>query len=97
MIEKNIFERSQRMIAYGSCAFLPTNELMPLLLTLFQEKAVTSEIVSEEKLIQGLKNHVYQLVILHQPLQESSDDGRIISYYLTGKSSSGIEKNAHFS
>ena len=71
MIEKTIaFERCQRMIAYGSCAFLPANELMPLLLTLFQEKAVTSEIVSEEKLIQGLKNHVYQLVILHQPLQE---------------------------
>ena len=67
MLEKTIaFDRSMRTVIIGSCAFLPIHTLMPLLQEHFMEKAITSEIVDDNKLIVGLKNHIYQLAILHK-------------------------------
>lgn len=66
MIEKTIlFDRSMRTITVGSCAFLPVNTLMPLLQERFSQKAITTEVADDSKLIFGLKNHTYQLAILH--------------------------------
>lgn len=67
MLERTIaFERSQRTITFGSCASLPVNEFMPILQTYFNGMAITSEIVSDDKIIWGLKNHIYNLGILHE-------------------------------
>ena len=67
MFEKTIaFERSRRTIILGSCAFLPTNELIPIIQEHFCKMAITAEVASNDKLISGLKKHLYHLVILHR-------------------------------
>ena len=72
MVEKTIlFDRSMHTITLGACAFLPINTLMPLLQEHFSQKAITSEVANDPKLISGLKNHTYQLAILHkQPVDK---------------------------
>lgn len=68
MIEKvTAFDRSQRTICIGSCAPFPLQEIIPVLQDNMIGMAITSEIIDEdEKLITGLKNRIYQLVILHE-------------------------------
>lgn len=67
MLERTIaFDRNMRTIIVGACAFLPIHSLLPLLQEHFFEKAITSEIADDSKLISGLKNRVYQLAILHE-------------------------------
>lgn len=66
------FERSRRTLIVGACAFLPVNKLMPVLQESFQGMAITYETAGDERLIDGLKNHVYHLVILHK-MPEDSD------------------------
>ena len=74
MLEKTIaFDRSIRTIVFGSCASLPINTLMPILQEHFSGKAITSEVADDDKLIAGLKNHIYQLAVLH----EQPDDRNI--------------------
>lgn len=59
------FERSRRTFVFGSCATLPVNSLMPVFQEHFRGMAITSEIADDEKLIYGLKNHIYQIAVLH--------------------------------
>ena len=59
------FERSRRTVFVGSCAPLPVNDILPVLQERLPGKTISAEIASDEKLITGLKNHAYQLVILH--------------------------------
>lgn len=67
MLEKTIaFDRNIRTIIVGACAFLPIHSLLPILQEHFFERAITSEIANDSKLISGLKNRVYQLAILHE-------------------------------
>ena len=77
MIEQVIsFDRSLKTLSIGSCAPFPINELLPLLQERFIGKAFSTQIVDEDiKLIEGLKNHLYDLVILH----EVPEDRNIIS------------------
>lgn len=71
MIERTItFDRSRRTIALGSCAFLPANSLLPLLHEYYSKMAVITEITDDSRLISGLKTHVYQLAILHEPVED---------------------------
>ena len=54
MFEKTIaFERSRRTVILGSCAFLPTNELIPIIQEHFCKMAITAEVASDDKLILG--------------------------------------------
>ncbi len=77
MIERTVaFDRSRRTITLGACASLPARMLMPALHEAYRGMAVTTELSDDEKLIRGLKNHIYQLVILHE-LPESVEDGEI--------------------
>ena len=70
------FDRSLRTVYIGSCAPLPMNDLIPVLQERLPEKTISSEIVSEDdRLIRGLRNRAYQLVILH----EDPDDRSIFS------------------
>jgi len=66
MFEMTIaFDRKQRSIVLGSCSSFPSRELMPILQEHYSKMAITSVIVKDDRLISGLKNHIYQLVILH--------------------------------
>lgn len=67
MLEKTIrFDRSIRTITVGACAILPIHTLTPLLHEYFHQKTIASEITNDTDLISGLKNHSYQLAILHK-------------------------------
>lgn len=59
------FERSRRTFVFGACATLPVNSLMPVFQEHFRGMVITSEIADDEKLIYGLKNHIYQIAVLH--------------------------------
>ena len=60
------FDRSLRTVGIGSCSPFPINELMPTFQdSLFGKTILTELSNSDEKLIAGLKNHLYDLVILH--------------------------------
>ena len=59
------YERSQRTVFVGSCAPLPINDIMATLQERLPGKTISTEIANDDKLITGLKNRAYQLVILH--------------------------------
>ena len=60
------FDRSLRTISIAACTPFPLNQLMPSFRDYFPDKTILTEIVSEDdKLLSGLKNHQYDLVILH--------------------------------
>ena len=68
MIDRVImFDRSLRTVNIGSCAPFPINELMPTLQERLPGKTLSTELQdSDERLIHGLKNHIYQLAVLHE-------------------------------
>lgn len=57
------FDRNQRTISIGSCATLPIYEIMPLMQEHFMDKAITTELADDVKLLAGLRNHNYQLAV----------------------------------
>ena len=59
------FDRSLRTVSIGSCAPFPINELMPVFQDNLPNKTLLTEIRADDALIDGLKNHTYNLVILH--------------------------------
>ena len=59
------FDRSLRTVNVGSCSPFPMNEIMRTLQERLPGKTIASEIVGEDKMISGLKNHMYQICILH--------------------------------
>ena len=64
MIDRVVmFDRSLRTVSLGSCAPFPVNELMPTLQEQLPGKTLSSELLSsDEQLLNGLRNHLYQLV-----------------------------------
>lgn len=75
MIERTVaFDRSRRTITLGSCASLPARKLMPALHEAYRGMAVTTELSDDGRLVRGLKNHIYQLVILHDLPKDGEDD-----------------------
>ncbi len=58
------FDRSQRTISIGSCAPAPLWELVSLVSQLYPEMTVSSEMKDTATLLEGLKNGVYQFIIL---------------------------------
>ena len=58
------FDRSQRTILVGSCAPAPLWEIPPLLSDLYPDRTISSEIRENELLLQGLRDGVYQLILL---------------------------------
>lgn len=73
LVERTLaFDRSRRTIVVGSCAPLPVQELLPILQEQFAGMALTTEIADDAHLIEGLKNRVYQLAVLHERPDEES-------------------------
>ena len=67
------FDRSLRTVYVGSCAPLPINDIISTLQERLPGKTISTEIVTDdEKLITGLKNRSYQLVILHHYADENA-------------------------
>ena len=64
------FDRRQRTVSVGACAPFPLGELTPVIQERFVEMAVTTELADDEKLLSGLRNRSYQLVILHEMPEE---------------------------
>ena len=52
------------IVVFGSCSPFPVNEIIPTLQERLPGKTISSEVVKQDKLISGLKNHMYQLCIL---------------------------------
>lgn len=64
------FDRSQRTILFGACAPAPLWEIPALLSDLYPEMTISSEIRENDVLLQGLRNDVYQLIVLLFPVDE---------------------------
>lgn len=64
------FDRSQRTILVGACAPAPLWEIPPLLSDLYPDRTISSEIRENDVLLQGLRDGLYQLIILPYPLEE---------------------------
>ena len=64
------FDRSQRTILFGACAPAPLWEIPALLSDLYPEMTISSEIRENDVLLQGLRNDVYQLIVLPFPVEE---------------------------
>ena len=65
------FDRSLRSIVLGACTPLPVRLFMPILQERFGEMAITVELVSNERMTAGLRNHIYQIAIFY-----AADDDR---------------------
>lgn len=67
LIERVVsFDRSLRTIHIGACTPFPVNELIPILQDNYIGKTISSDIAEDNILLTDLKNHLYQLVILHE-------------------------------
>lgn len=62
------FERSQHTIAVGSCAPAPLWDIVPQLSSLFPEMTISSETREDDKLLQGLADRMYQLIVTPFPV-----------------------------
>lgn len=65
------FDRSQRTISVGSCAPAPLWSVTPLLSTLYPEMTISSDMKSTELLLQGLRDSMYQFIILQKTIDDS--------------------------
>ena len=65
------FDRSQRTILIGSCAPAPIWEIVPILTNLYAERTISSELRENDVLLQGLRDDVYQLIILPFSIEEN--------------------------
>ena len=73
MIDRVIsFDRSLRTVSVGSCAPFPVNRIMSVLQAQLPGKTISTEVAEDDLLITGLKNHSYQMAILHQDPDDKS-------------------------
>lgn len=63
-------DRLSKTITIGSIAPGPIMELTPLLTSIFSKTTVSTELKNEEELLRGLKNDIYQMIILPHPVKE---------------------------
>ncbi|WP_195282387.1 LysR family transcriptional regulator [Harryflintia acetispora] len=64
------FERRQRTVSVGSCAPAPLWDIVPLLSALYPEMTISSEMKSNDRLLQGLGDGTYQMIVLPEPIQQ---------------------------
>ena len=71
MVEQiRTFDRSQRTIFIGSCAPAPLWELSSWSSGIYPDMTVSSEMKDNEVLIEGLKNSMYQCIILPYSIED---------------------------
>ena len=65
------FDRSHRTISVGGCAPVPLLDVVQRLTTFFGSMTISSELLEEpQKLVEGLHDGTYQIVILPEPLTQ---------------------------
>jgi DNA-binding transcriptional LysR family regulator len=64
------FDRSRHTFSAGYCAPAPLWEISPLLSNLYPEMTISSEMKDKEHLLQGLRDGVYQIIVVHEPTDE---------------------------
>lgn len=64
------FDRSQRTILVGSCAPAPLWEISQMLSELYPDRTISTEIRENQTLLQGLREGVYQLIVLPCAVEE---------------------------
>ncbi len=74
------FDRSLHTITIGSCAPGPLMKLLPLATAKYANMTISSAVDDEERLLSGLKNSEYSMVILNHPLE---NEGYFCQKYLT--------------
>lgn len=65
------FDRSRRTILVGSCAPAPLWEISQVLADLYPDRTIASEMRENQVLLEGLRDGVYQLIILPHPVEEA--------------------------
>lgn len=72
MTEKiRIFDRNSRTISVGSCAPAPLLDVIPTLSNAYPDMTISSEMKEQDKLLQGLKDGIYRLIITSFPVDET--------------------------
>lgn len=65
-----LYDRKYHTISFGSCSPAPTWSLTSLLTKLFPDMTIFSEMKDTESLIKGLRDGLYQFIILTSPVNE---------------------------
>ena len=65
-------DRSSRMLAVGMISPGPMMELNPLLSSLYPDMTIATELRTEEELLHGLNQGIYQMIILNHKLEDDS-------------------------
>lgn len=65
------FDRSRRTILVGSCAPAPLWEISQVLADLYPDRTIASEMRENQVLLEGLRDGVYQMIILPHPVEEA--------------------------
>ena len=58
-------DRSSRTLAVGMISPGPMMELSPLLSSLYPDRTIATELRTEEELVQGLRQGMYQMILLN--------------------------------
>ncbi|MDD3220051.1 MAG: LysR family transcriptional regulator [Lachnospiraceae bacterium] len=64
------FERSQHTFSIGSCAPAPLWRITPVISRQYTDMTIQSDIKSQDALISGLYNDIYQVIITTHPLND---------------------------
>lgn len=65
-----IFDRNSRTISAGSCAPAPLWDIIPILSGAYPNMTISAEIQEQDKLLQGLRDGLYHIIITSFPLSE---------------------------
>ena len=70
------FDRSQHCFSIGACAPAPNIQMTQLYTQLNPGQAIYGEVADEEKLVNGLNEHIYDLIVMSR----LSDDPKLASF-----------------
>lgn len=65
------YDRSLHTLSIGSCAPAPLWDIVPVLSSLYSDMTISYDIKEQDKLLQGLADHTYQLIITTFPINDS--------------------------
>lgn len=66
------FDRSLHTIHIGSCAPGPLMKLLPMTTAVFSDRMISSAVEEEEKLLRGLEQSEYSIVVLNHPIENDA-------------------------
>lgn len=64
------FDSKNHTIHIGCCAPIPISDITVSISMLYNDKTISSEIQNDDVLIEGLKNNKYDIVVLHNEIED---------------------------